>query len=183
MFVSQDHFLIQCKAVAQATFIFAFSNFECSIQQSLFFQKKKKGTVVRKKCGPGLGGFLGVVDSWRGTKFSVKVPVFPPCAIIVLAVHCSSPSSSEGTRRAAARHVSPNAHRHGEHSPTLKTSSSPSPNTRSASNRNNGTAVSAPGVILRLSARAGPELRRVQSEICFWLSRHSVSYCSTLASN
>lgn len=59
MFVSQDHFLIQCKAVAQATFIFAFSNFECSIQQSL--EKKKKGNV-QSNCGPGLGGFLG--DVW-----------------------------------------------------------------------------------------------------------------------
>lgn len=61
MFVSQDHFLIQCKAVAQATFIFAFSNFECSIQQSS--RKKKKGrTFVQSNCGPGLGGFLG--DVW-----------------------------------------------------------------------------------------------------------------------
>lgn len=86
MFVSQDHFLIQCKAVAQATFIFAFSNFECSIQQCfvvlfccvsfLLFLKK---LFVRNNCGPVWVVSLGMyIASLRGTKFfSEKVPVFP----------------------------------------------------------------------------------------------------------
>lgn len=63
MFVSQDRFLIRCKAVAQATFIFAFSNFECSIQQSFFSPKGRwGGAFVGKNYGPGLGGFLGDVN-------------------------------------------------------------------------------------------------------------------------
>lgn len=97
MFVSQDHFLIQCKAVAQATFIFAFSNFECSIQQSL--KKNKKGTCVRNNCGPGLGGFLGDTHcfSRRNEVLCRSARFFTITAIIVLADNCSSPSPAKTT--------------------------------------------------------------------------------------
>lgn len=120
MFVSQDHFLIQCKAVAQATFIFAFSNFECSIQQYL---EKKKGTFVQSKCGPGLGGFLGDVWCFSERNEVLWESEHFPTIIVLAAIAAPLPQPKQGCGWQIL--LSPEVHHDREQSWALKRCSSP----------------------------------------------------------
>lgn len=180
MFVSQDHFLIQCKAVAQATFIFAFSNFECSIQQSLGGKKIKKGTFGQSNCRPGLGGFLGDVWCfskrnevlWESEHFST--------IIVLAAITPSLPQPKQGCGWQEL--LSPELQHDREQCWAPKDAQACSKGMEPASNHQVKLWIRLWGDS-QLPALKPSTGRMAESEICFWLSRHSVSYCSTLAPN